>query len=62
METVSKKSGLDVSKMNHEIRKYGNNTEIVCRYGKDSYGTIYFIKDEISENDICRACGKRLKE
>ena len=49
--------------MHHEIRKYdGNNTEILCKYGKESYGVIYFDKGEVGENGICKICGKRFKE
>lgn len=63
MEIDSKVIGLGASRMNHEIRKYdGNNTEICCRYRKESYGVIYFVKGEIGENDVCGVCGKRLKE
>lgn len=48
--------------MSHEIKKYNGNNEICCKYKKEGYGTIYFLKGEVGENDVCKICGKRLKE
>ncbi len=62
----SKTSGLNAS-IKHEMKKFDDGIEICCREKeKESYGVIYFIHgtsiDNVSENEICKICGKKLKE
>lgn len=54
-----------MDKLYHEIKKYNNGFEIYCRYkkeGDENYATIYFSEVEVAGDNICKFCGKMLKE